>query len=156
MAWVSVTDDVLVQGDNVLSFTAGGTIEKGQVVAFQATGADYTVIASASDGDLNVVGVALYDASSGEKVAVATTGCVVSCQGGEAVDAGDRVISFGATEEGTVGVANSLTIDSGSTTVTSTAANGAIISGSIGDEYIIGIALEDITDGGQGDVLLTL
>lgn len=155
MTWASITDDILVQGDNVLSFEAGGTIEKGQVVAFAATGVGYTVIASAGDGDLNAIGVALYDASSGEKVAIATTGCVVSCQGGEAIDAGDRVISFGGTEEGTVGVANALIIDSGTTAVTSTAANGAIISGSIADEYIIGIALEDIADGGQGDVLLT-
>lgn len=150
-----MTDDVTYQDGPAQTFTAGGTIEKGQVVAFAATGVDFTVIASATDGDLNAIGVALYDAVSGDELAIALAGSIVYCQGGEAIDAGDRVISFGATEEGTVGVANALVVDSGTTAVTSTAANGAIISGSIADEWIMGIALEDIADGSNGRVLLT-
>jgi len=47
--------------------------------------------------------------------------------------------------DGTVQKADVLTIDSGATNVTSSAANGAVISGSIGDAPIVGFADESVT-----------
>ena len=58
---------------------------------------------------------------------------------------GDRLIPLA---NGTVGKADVLITDSGSTAVTSTAADGAIITGDIGDATVVAIAMEAVTTGG--------
>ena len=68
--------NVLVSGDNILTLIAGEALKAGQCVGFAATGVANTVVVMDNTSDEYVVGVALYDAASGAKVAVATAGCV--------------------------------------------------------------------------------
>lgn len=57
----------------VRTYTAGGTILRGQIVAIPATGADYTVEAATTSTG-SPVGIALNSAASGELVTVAGNG----------------------------------------------------------------------------------
>jgi hypothetical protein len=68
--------NVLNSGDNILSMTAGEALKAGQCVGFAATGVANTVVVMDNTSDEYFVGVAVYDAASGAKVAVATVGCV--------------------------------------------------------------------------------
>jgi hypothetical protein len=97
--------DVLLAGDNVQSFIAGGTIKAGMVVAFADAGASGTVIAALQNVGYPV-GVAMYDATSGEAVAVACDGCICNvCEGaGAAIDAGGFVMVDDCAVGGTVTV----------------------------------------------------
>lgn len=123
MAFRTLQTDVVQEGDNISSFTAEEEVLQGQVVKLGSDG--YSVEPSDTDGE-RVVGVATYDASAGDTVAVAMSGCeVLATAGTGSVSAGAVVASHGATgEEGEV----------------ATAASG---------DYVIGDAL---TDGaGDGD-----
>ena len=71
-----------------LPFTAGADITAGQIVELSG---DRTVV-PAGDGSTKVIGVALINAKSGEKVTVVTEGVVDVIAAG-AVSAGDRVQS---------------------------------------------------------------
>lgn len=75
------------------TFIAGAAILEGQVVGFAATGVSRGVIPTDTDASAGVVGVAMHDAASGAKVAVALVGSVIKvCEGkGAAIDAGDFV-----------------------------------------------------------------
>lgn len=77
-------------GDH-LTFTAGGTITGGQLVAVSA---NRTVVAAGA-GSLLVAGVALHDAVSGEKVTVACEG-VWPLKATGAISFGDRLIGAAA------------------------------------------------------------
>lgn len=59
--------------ENVRTYVAGGTILKGQIVSFAATGVDRSVVAATTSTG-TPVGVALDSVASGEYVAVAGTG----------------------------------------------------------------------------------
>jgi hypothetical protein len=95
--------DVLLAGDNIQSFVSAGTIKAGMVVSFADTGLSGSVNPG-TQALGHVAGVALYDASSGEYVAVACDGCQVTvCEGaGAAIDAGHYVSVYGTTTTGTV------------------------------------------------------
>ena len=123
MAFRTLQTDVVQAGDDLASYTAEEDVLQGQVVKLGADG--YTVEPSDTDGEA-VIGVATYDASSGDSVAVAETGCeVLATSGTGSISAGDKVASHGATgEEGEV----------------ATAASG---------DYVLGDALQD--DAGDGD-----
>jgi hypothetical protein len=123
MAFRTLNTDVVQEGDNLSSFTAEEDVAQGQVVKLGANG--YSVEPSDTDGE-RVIGVATYDATDGETVAVAMSGCeVLATSGTGSVTAGDPVASHGATgEEGEV----------------ATAASG---------DYVLGDALQD--DAGDGD-----
>lgn len=69
--------NVLISGNNIYDYIAGGTIKAGMVVAFAADGEDYT-IKGAQEADGVPVGVALYDAVTGDHLAVAGPGCIVN------------------------------------------------------------------------------
>ncbi len=71
------------------------------------------------------VGVAIYDASTGDAASVAISGKLVVTAGG-AVAAGDAVASD-ASGYAVSAASVSATVDAGATAVTSTAANGAIV-----------------------------
>jgi len=106
-AWADIRN-VLVSGDNINQFTAGADIKAGQVVAYNATGVAWTVQPVATGTTGTIVGVALYDADSGEQVSVAMRGCIVYVQNGAqgAVDQGDPLVEYGTTTTGTVIVAD--------------------------------------------------
>lgn len=95
--------DVLYSGDNITSYVSAGTIKAGMVVAFAATGVALSVV-PATQATAFPVGVALYDASSGEYVAVAGNECIVYvCEGaGGTAEAGELLMVYGTTTTGTV------------------------------------------------------
>lgn len=84
----------------VIDCIAGAAILAGQVVTFNATGVDWTVEPVDSDTSLTApcLGVALYSASQGAHVAIASVGSVVKvCEGaGADIDAGDFLMASAA------------------------------------------------------------
>lgn len=134
--------DVLKQGDNIQSFTATTDVKAGQVVAINATGVSGAVDPSVATAGSRSIGVALYDASAGDKVAVAMTGCIVDVaiyDDTATIDAGDYLETNDATVAGTV--------------VTAAVAD---ISGAVGTNHldVIGIAIDDIAASGTGRMLI--
>ena len=76
MAWETMTGEIMLQdGTGAFLFTAAGTIKKGQQVASFGDG----TIISGSDNALysDSIGVALYDATEGQELAVAGPGNIV-------------------------------------------------------------------------------
>lgn len=137
------THDSEMQSDRgpVLTFTASGTILVGQVVCFAASGASMTVLASIKGSGTVPVGVALDNASDGEKVAVAMMGCVAEVANADdtaTIDAGDWLECNDNAVAGTV------------STATFTAASDA----DARNAQIIGMALEDIGASGTGYMLI--
>ena len=121
--------NVLVNGNNITSYTAGAAITAGQVVAFHGTGVDMTVHPAVTGTTVAVVGVALYSVASGAEVAVAGPGCivyVVNGLDGTNIDAGTYVQVYGTTTPGTV--------------------KEIVVSGGIAVNYgLVGLMLEDNT-----------
>jgi hypothetical protein len=77
-------------GTAPVSFTAGGTITRGQALVFSA--APKTVVASTAITQ-QVIGVALQGAASGEQVpAVTASGTIVTMVAGAAITAGAEVM----------------------------------------------------------------
>ena len=86
--------DVLISGDNIYGMIAGETILAGQVVGIAASGTSNTVVCMDNTSGEHALGVALHDASSAGKVAVAGLGCVVTCVNADdttTIEAGDFV-----------------------------------------------------------------
>lgn len=120
-----MSDQVLLEGDNVHHYSANEAVTQGQLVELDTDDSGRTVEPSDADGG-KAIGFALYDASSGEQVPVAQTGCVVRATSGTgSVSSGDFVASHGATGE-----------------------EGEVDSAASGD-YTVGVALED--DAGTND-----
>jgi len=120
--------DVLYAGDNIQSFTASEAIKAGQAVGFAAAGVSLSVVPLDNTAGENAVGVALYDAAIGEKVAVACMGCI--CYVANA-------------DDGTV-------IDNSVKGTVSEHAFGAVE----GTYLLIGQAIEDIAGGGTGRIMV--
>lgn len=119
----------------VINFTATSAVKQGHVVGFNATGVAWEVEpitgGTASTG-ATPIGVALYAASAGSKVAVACFGSVVkvlSALDNADIDAGHPVAA-GATA-------------------------GMVIAHPGTDAFILGIALEDILRSATGYMLIT-
>lgn len=132
----------LHNGDNIQSFTATTDVKAGQVVAINATGVSGAVDPSVAAAGSRSLGVALYDASAGDKVAVAMTGCIAEVANADdttTIDAGDYLETNDNAVKGTVDVADV-----------------AAISGAVGTNHldVIGIALDDIDASGTGRMLI--
>ena len=117
----------------ILNLIAGAAIKAGQVVAFNGNGVSKTVEPCNGETTTSPIGVALYDAASGARVAVASTGSIVTvCEGpGAGCDAGDLV---GPDDAAVLGCVK---------TVTSAASAS-----------VVGIALDDIPANGTGQILV--
>jgi hypothetical protein len=121
----------------ILSKKAPSAVTKRRFVGFD--GAQISTQGAAT------LGVAIEDASQNEVFGVVTIGTAIVETGG-AINKGDYVISD---NQGRAIQANNLAIAAGGTTVTSTAANGEILTGSVIPEKIAGIALEDASGAGE-------
>lgn len=92
-------------GATIESYVCEEDVSQGQVVKEGGTNAD-EVEPSATDGE-RVLGVALYDASSGEMVDVVRDGYCRLTSGTNGVSASDPLASHGGTTEGSVDTAAS-------------------------------------------------
>ncbi len=134
-------------GNSLLSLTtvAGGAIAANRLVGFDDN--------QASVQGQKVKGVAEYAAAAaGNIIAVTARGTAV-VEAGAAFNVGDGIISD-SVGRGIAGT--SLAIAAGATAVTSTAANGAILTGSGSPDFLVGHALQAATAAGQFvEILLT-
>jgi len=107
----------------------------GAVTQYRAVGFDG---AQATVQGQKVLGVAAYDAVDGQEFPVNVDDTVL-VEAGAAINVGDALI---VDAQGRAIPASQLGVAAGATQVTSTAANGNILSGSIPPEYIFADALE--------------
>ena len=70
--------DILVSGNNIQSHTTGEVVKAGQVVGFDISETTEIIKVMKAVAGENAIGVVLYDAILGDKVAVAQAGCVVN------------------------------------------------------------------------------
>ena len=75
IAIVTPSEDILVDGMNLYSFTASSAVSGGALV--KPVG-EYSV-GHATIGADNVIGVALYETAKGNMVSIAGPGCIVRC-----------------------------------------------------------------------------
>lgn len=127
-------------GNSLLSLTAvaGGVIAANRFVGFDDN--------QASAQGQKVKGVAEYAATAaGQAIAVTAKGTAVVESGG-AFAVGDAIISD---SQGRAIVGASLAVAAGATAVTSSAANGSILVGSGGPDFLVGHALQAASAAGQ-------
>jgi hypothetical protein len=125
--------NVLVDGENIKDYIAGATVLPGQVVAFAATGVDKTVHPAVKGTTGQPIGVAIYGASTGGRVAVACAGCrvyVANADDTTAVDTGDTLEVNDCAVGGTV--------------------SALALAGALAMRYYVGFADGDIAGGGTG------
>lgn len=137
-----------------VELTAGGAISAGDALYLDSTG---KVQRLTSAQDASVIGVADNAGVSGDTVRVQFCG-KAEVTADAAITIGDKV---GGTSLATAGrvrtVANTLAVASGGTTVTSTAANGAIVTGDPVASRVLGRALESAAAAGDKiDILILL
>ena len=148
--WVA-KHDVLISGDNILPFIAGETIYAGQVVGFAATGVADTVVVMDMTADEHAVGIALFDASSGGMVSVASIGCVCNVTNATdnvAIETGDWVIQDDASQKGSV---KALTVRADMASTVLDTSNDTTLDATA---YIVGLAIGDIAVSSYGPVLI--
>lgn len=111
MTIITPSDDILVDGTNLYSFTASSAVSGGALVR---PGGDYTVIHTSSQSA--AIGVALYETAKGGLVAVAGPGCIARCCASTATLYGDDLYSaatgkvdknhtYGASQARCIGIA---------------------------------------------------
>ena len=122
-----------------LTLKASGAITQYRAVGFD--GAQATVAGQ------KVLGVAAYDAADGDEFPVNVDDTVL-VEAGAAMAVGDALT---VDAQGRAVPASQLDVAAGGTAVTSTAANGGILTGSILPEYIFADALEAAS--GAGDII---
>lgn len=120
-----------------LSITATGTIARGRGVTFAG--------AQASAVGQKIVGIAQHDAVAGEMVAVTVCGTAI-CESGSALAVGNTVA---VDAQGRMIVGAIMSVNAGATQVTSTAANGAILTGADSPIFAVGDVLQAAGAAGQ-------
>jgi hypothetical protein len=120
-----------------LSVTAIGPISRGRGVTFAG--------AQANAVGQKIMGIAQHDAVAGEAVALTVCGTAI-CESGAALAIGNTVA---VDVQGRVIVGAMISLNAGGTQVTSTAANGAIITGADTPIFAVGDVLQAATAAGQ-------
>ncbi len=87
--------NVLKYGLNILTMEANDSIQPGCLVSFKASGEDYKVVRCQGTEKSWGIGVALYSAKDGDKVAVALPPCICKMAANGSVNAGDLVYPAG-------------------------------------------------------------
>lgn len=150
-AFPTIRNVLVGDSGTVLNGIAGETIKAGQVVGMAATGVSNTYVCMDQTAGERPIGVALHDAASAGRLAVASVGCIVNVAVADdttGIDAGALVEVNDNAVKGTVSEFTPRA-DLGSTVID--ASNDTTIDGSAN---VIGFALEDIAGGSYGPVLL--
>jgi hypothetical protein len=112
MAFRTFSEPILLEparaGASIRYYQAQEDIKQGQMVTSDtASATDQQAIPSNTDGE-RLLGIALYDASANDMVAVAESGVIVRATAGQSINAGEPVASHGNSgEEGEVATAAS-------------------------------------------------
>lgn len=115
----------------------------GAVTAYRGIGFDG---AQATAQGQKIMGIARSDAGDAEKLTLDVAGTAI-VEAGAAIAVGDALIMD--SQGRAIPSTGALAVAAGSTTVTSTAANGAILTGGDAPEYVFGDALEAAAAAGQ-------
>ncbi|MBF0370980.1 MAG: DUF2190 family protein [Magnetococcales bacterium] len=121
-----------------LTVTASGTVTTARGVGYDG--------AQATTAGQKVMGIAMTGAAAGESLAVVTKGTAI-VESGAAIAIGDSLMVD--TQGRVTPVTGNLSIGSGATPVTSTAANGEILTGADLPEYLVGDALQAASAAGK-------
>lgn len=143
---------ILTRG-NFVELTCGGTISANDALYLDSSG--YVERAATSSQTTTLIGVANAACASGGTTQVQISG-IASVLADATVSVGDRVGAPTSTAGRVKTVASTLAIASGATGVTSSAANGAIVSGDPGTSRVLGRALTAGTVGQTISILLTV
>jgi hypothetical protein len=141
-SWTAIRN-VLYSGKNIYTLTATTAVKAGQLVAIADTGVSGAVDKCVAGSGQVPIGVALYDAAAGAKVAIAGPGCVVYMAAADAstgVDAG----GWCQGDDNTLG---------GMIKEASISASGTALA--VSQPFVFGVALDVIAGGGTGRVLIT-
>lgn len=133
--------NVFCEGDNIIDCIAAGTIKQGMVVSFHTTGVSFSVQGSKKGTSGQPIGVALNDATTGQRVAVAGDDCIVNVANADdtaAIDAGDVLEDNDNAILGTVSTVDLM--DAGVVLVM---------------KYQVGIAVDIIAGGSYGRMLVS-
>ena len=136
-----------------VELTCGGTVSAGDALYLDSSGNVQRAATSAQTTTL--IGVANAACISTGTTQVQLTG-IVTVVADATITIGDRVGAPTSTAGCVKTLASTLAVASGGTTVTSSAANGAIVSGDSGSSRILGRALTGGTVGQSISILLTL
>ena len=153
MARTAREDNVALRGALLVELTAGAAVAANDALYLDSNGKAQKLTSAQA---ANRIGVAQNAAASGETVRVQIAGkCTVVADA--AISIGARVGAPTTTAGRVATVSNTLAIASGGTTVTSTAANGAIVTGDPVVSRVLGIALSAAAAAGDSvTVLLTI
>jgi hypothetical protein len=143
----------VVKGDSgtIINGKAGETISAGQVVGIAATGVSDTYVAMDETTGERPIGVAIFDATSGDRLSIASFGCIAKVANADdtsAIDAGSLVETNDNSVKGTVSEV-SPRADLASAVIDAT--NDTTIDG---HHNVIGMALEDIAGDSEGYILV--
>ncbi len=144
---------VIFSRGNFVELACGGTISANDALYLDTNGAVQR--AATSGQTTTLIGIANAACISGgnTQVQISGTATVVA---DATISIGDRVGAPTSTAGRVMTVASTLAIASGGTTVTSSAANGSIVTGDPGTSRILGRALTSGTVGQSITILLTL
>ena len=153
MARTAREDNLALRGALIVELLAGATVAANDALYLDSNG---KVQKLTSAQTANRIGVAQNAAASGETVRVQIAGkCTAIADA--AISVGARVGAPTTTAGRVAAASNTLAVASGGTSVTSTAANGAIVSGDPVLSRVLGIALTAAASAGDAiTVLLTL
>jgi len=153
MARTAREDNLALRGALLVELAAGAAVAAGDALYLDSSGKVQKLTAAQQN---NRIGVAQNAAALNETVRVQVAG-KAQCVADAAISVGARVGAPATTAGRVATAANSLAIASGGTTVTSTAANGAIVTGDPVVSRVLGIALTAAASAGDPiTILLTL
>lgn len=121
-----------------LTLVASSTVGESRIVGFDG--------AQATTQGQKVMGPSMTEAASGEVMAVVTQGTAI-IETGAAISVGDSLITDSVGRA--IPVTGGLTVATGAVAVTSSAANGAILSGADLPEYVFADSLQSAAAAGE-------
>ncbi len=153
MARTAREDNLALRGALIVELPAGAAVAANDALYLDSSGKVQKLTSAQED---NRIGVAQNAAALDETVRVQVAG-KCTCVADASISIGDRVGAPPTTAGRVATAANTLTVASGGTAVTSSSANGAIVTGDPVVSRVLGLALTTAASAGDNiTVLLTL
>ncbi len=153
MARTAREDNLALRGALIVELPAGAAVAANDALYLDSSGKVQKLTSAQED---NRIGVAQNAAALNETVRVQVAG-KCACVADASISIGDRIGAPSTTAGRVAAAANTLAVASGGTTVTSSSANGAIVTGDPVVSRVLGVALTAAASAGDNiTVLLTL